>query len=122
MAELTFDESYRTHGFPARDRGHHVPGHQVTGLNEGMTDMIEQSGRWLDDRAQDRERHRQVRHAGRRADMDGSEDDGFLPDWFSEMFQLNGDSGGSSRRRNGAVVKLENGVEVLRFAFYRGHG
>jgi phage tail-like protein len=51
-------------------------------------------------------------------DMDGSQDDAFFQDWFKEMFQLNGESGGSSRRRNGAVIKLENGVEVLRFAFY----
>jgi hypothetical protein len=50
--------------------------------------------------------------------VDGSRFDQFFKDWFGEMFQLNGASQGSSVRRNGAVLKLENGVEVLRFAFY----
>jgi phage tail-like protein len=52
--------------------------------------------------------------------MDGSEFDTLFQDWFGEMFQLNGTSGGSSVRRNGAVIKLEDGEEVLRFAFYEG--
>jgi phage tail-like protein len=52
--------------------------------------------------------------------MDGSELDTFFKDWFGEMFQLNGTSGGSSVRRNGAIIKLENGDEVMRFAFYEG--
>jgi phage tail-like protein len=50
--------------------------------------------------------------------MDGSRFDTFFKDWFAEMFQLNGDTKTSSVRRNGAVIKLENGQEVLRFAFY----
>ena len=52
--------------------------------------------------------------------MDGSPNDQIFQDWFNEMFQLNGASGGSSVRRNGAVVKLENGNEVMRFAFFEG--
>jgi phage tail-like protein len=50
--------------------------------------------------------------------VDGTRFDDFFKEWFVEMFRLNGDSGGSSVRRNGAVIKLQNGQEVLRFAFY----
>ena len=50
--------------------------------------------------------------------VDGSPFDKFFREWFKEMFQLHGPSSGSSKRRNGAILKLENGREVLRFAFY----
>src|SRR5438105_8262737 len=52
--------------------------------------------------------------------MDGSTNDKLFKDWFNEMFQLDGNSNGSSVRRNGAIIKLENGQEVLRYAFYEG--
>lgn len=118
MAELTFHESYRTHGFMVEIEGTQCPVTKVTGLNEGMTETIEQpdggspvihkiaSGLWkFDTLVIER-------------NVDGSRFDGFFKDWFGEMFQLNGNSQGSSVRRNGAVIKLENGQEVLRFAFY----
>jgi phage tail-like protein len=120
MAELTFHESYRTHGFAVEIEGRRCPCTKVTGLNEGSTDTIEQpeGGSTI------------VRKIASgvvkfdtlviERDMDGSEFDGFFRDWFGEMFQLNGTSDGSSKRRNGAVVKLENGVEVMRFNFYEG--
>ena len=120
MAELTFAESYRTHGFSIEIEGETCPVTKVTGLNEGMTDMIEQpeGGSPI---------VRKISSGTVKFDtlviernMDGSAHDTFFQDWFSEMFQLNGPSGGSSVRRNGAVVKLENGTEVLRFAFYEG--
>lgn len=120
MAELTFHESYRTHGFLVEIEGESCPVTKVTGLGEGTTEVIEQpeggspivrkiaSGfvKW-DNLTIER-------------NMDGSSFDKFFQDWFKEMFQINGQSGGSSVRRNGAVVKLENGQEVLRFAFYEG--
>jgi phage tail-like protein len=120
MAELTFSEAYRTHGFAVQIEGTTCPCTKVTGLNEGMTDTIEQAegGTTI------------VRKIASgvvkfdtlviERDMDGSQFDTFFRDWFSEMFQLNGVSGGSSRRRNGAVIKLENGIEVMRFGFYEG--
>ena len=120
MAELTFNESYRTHGFAVEIDGTRVPVTKVTGLNEGMTDTIEQSdgGSAI---------VRKISSGIVKFDtlviernVDGSEFDALFKDWFAEMFQLNGDSRGSSVRRNGAVVKLEDGQEVLRFAFYEG--
>jgi phage tail-like protein len=120
MAELTFKESYRTHGFVIEIEGTSCPVTKITGLNEGMTETIEQSegGSSI---------VRKISSGIVKFDtlviernMDGSQFDDFFRDWFKEMFQLNGASGGSSVRRNGAVIKLENGEEVLRFAFYEG--
>lgn len=118
MAELSFAESFRTHGFIVEIEGTQCPVTKVTGLNEGMTETIEQpdggspivhkiaSGIFKYDTLVI-ERN-----------VDGTQFDQFFKDWFAEMFQLNGDSLGSSVRRNGAVAKLENGTEVMRFAFY----
>lgn len=120
MAELTFNESYITHGFVVEIEGTRCPVTKVTGLNEGMTETIEQidGGDTI---------ARKIASGLVKFDtlviernMDGSESDAFFQDWFSEMFQLSGPSGGSSVRRNGAVIKLENGEEVLRFVFYEG--
>lgn len=121
MAELTFSESWRTHGFYMEIEGiPSVPITKVTGLNEGMTETIEQvnGGDNI---------VRKISSGTVRFDpltvernMDGTENDQIFQDWFNEMFQLNGVSGGSSVRRNGAIVKLENGQEVMRFAFYEG--
>jgi phage tail-like protein len=118
MAEVTFQESYRTHGFIVEIEGTQCPVTKVTGLNEGMTDTIEQpdggspvvhkiaSGVYkFDTLVVER-------------NVDGSRFDGLFRDWFAEMFQLNGPSQGSSTRRNMAVLKIENGIEVIRFAIY----
>ena len=120
MAELTFTESYRTHGFAVEIEGTRCPATKVTGLSEGSTDTIEQpdGGSPV---------VRKIASGVVKFDtltiernVDGSPFDDFFRTWFSEMFQLNGASGGSSVRRNGAVIKLENGQEVLRFAFVEG--
>jgi phage tail-like protein len=120
MAELTFNESYRTHGFVIEIEGTRCPVSKVTGLNEGSSDTIDQSdgGSTI---------VRKIASGIVKFDplvierlMDGSPFDTFFQTWFGEMFQLNGTSRGSSVRRNGAVIKLENGQEVLRFAFYEG--
>lgn len=118
MAELTFKEPYRTHGFVVEIEGTRCPVTKVTGLNEGATEAIDvhDGGSSF---------VRKISSGIVKFDplviernMDGSELDTFFKDWFAEMFQLNGTSGGSSVRRNGAVIKLENGEEVMRFAFY----
>jgi phage tail-like protein len=120
MAELTFNESYRTHGFVLEIEGDRCPVTKVTGLSEGTTDTIEQPDggspvvRKIASGVVKSETLTVERN------MDGSPFDQLFQDWFREMFQLNGPSGGSSVRRNGAVIKLENGQEVLRFAFYEG--
>ncbi len=120
MAELTFKESYRSHGFAVEIEGRRCPVTKVTGLHEGMVDTIDQpeGGSNI---------VRKIAAGVVKFDplviernMDGSTDDKFFKDWFSEMFQLHGNSRGSSVRRSGAIIKLENGQEVLRFAFYEG--
>jgi len=118
MAELTFSESYRTHGFLVEIEGTQCPVTKVTGLNEGMTEAIEQPD------AGSATIHKIASGVIKfdplviERNMDGSRFDGFFADWFGEMFALNGDSQTSSVRRNGAIIKTENGQEVLRFAFY----
>lgn len=118
MAALTFVESYRTHGFVIEIEGTRCPITKVTGLNEGHSETIEQmeGGSTI---------VRKIASGVTKFDtlviernVDGSANDGFFKDWFNEMFQLNGPRLGSSRRRNGAIIKLENGQEVFRFTFY----
>lgn len=118
MSELTFNEAYRTHGFALQIAGTTCPCTKIAGLNEGMTDTIEQSEGGSNIVFKIASGVVKFDTLVVERDMDGSENDTFFKEWFNEMFQLNGASGGSSRRRNGAVIKLENGVEVLRFAFY----
>ena len=120
MAELTFSEAYHTHGFAIEIEGTRCPLTKVTGLSEGHTDAIDmpEGGSNV---------VRKVAGGVIKFDtlvleryMDGTEFDKFFQEWFKEMFQLHGTSSGSSKRRNGAIIKLENGKEVLRFAFYEG--
>jgi len=118
MAELTFQESYRTHGFLVEIEGTQCPVTKVTGLSEGTTETIEQpdGGSSTVHKIAGSVMRFETLTIDR--NMDGSRFDDFFKDWFSEMFQLNGNTRNSQVRRNGAIIKLENGVEVLRFAFY----
>jgi phage tail-like protein len=118
MAELSFAESFRTHGFIVEIEGTQCPVTKVTGLNEGMTETIEQpdGGSPIVHKISSGIVKFDTLVIER--NVDGTQFDQFFKDWFAEMFQLNGDSLGSSVRRNGAVAKLENGAEVMRFAFY----
>lgn len=120
MAELTFTEPFHAHGFVCEIEGTRCPLTKVTGLSEGMTDVIEvmeggsnivrkSAGGVVKFETLTLERN-----------VDGSPYDRFFQLWFMEMFQLVGPSLGSVRRRNGAVIKLENGIEVMRFAFFGG--
>ena len=118
MAELTFQESYRTHGFLVEIEGTQCPVTKVTGLNEGMTETIEQPDGGSPTVHKISSGIIKFDTLVIERNTDGSRFDGFFKDWFAEMFQLNGDTQTSSVRRNGAIIKLENGQEVLRFAFY----
>jgi len=120
MADLTFKEGYRTHGFALEIAGVRCPVTKVGGLSEGTMDVISQSdgGSTFE---------RKIGSGIVKFDnltveriVDGSPFDALFQEWFGEMFLLNGPSGGSSVRRNGAVIKLENGLEVLRFLFFEG--
>jgi phage tail-like protein len=120
MAELTFKEGYRTHGFALEIAGVRCPVTKVTGLSDGAMDVITQSdgGSTFE---------RKIASGIVKFDdltveriVDGSLFDALFQEWFAEMFLLNGPSRGSSVRRNGAVIKLENGLEVMRFLFFEG--
>ena len=118
MAELTFQESYRTHGFLVEIGGVQCPVTKVTGLDEGSTDTIEQpeGGSPFVHKIASGVIKQPPLVLER--NVDGSRFDEFFRTWFAEMFQLNGDSRTSSVRRDGSIIKLENGQEVIRFAFY----
>jgi phage tail-like protein len=120
MAELTFREGYRTHGFALEIGNERCPVTKVTGLSDGAMDVITQSdgGSTFE---------RKIASGIVKFDdltveriVDGSVFDALFQEWFAEMFLLNGPSRGSSIRRNGAVIKLENGQEVMRFLFFEG--
>jgi phage tail-like protein len=118
MAELTFQESYRTHGFVVEIGSEQCPITKVTGLDEGTTETIEQpdSGSPFVHKIASGVIKQTTLTLER--NVDGSRFDEFFRAWFAEMFQLNGTSQTSSARRDGSIIKLENGREVLRFAFY----
>jgi phage tail-like protein len=120
MTELSFKEAYRSHGFLVEIGGTRCPVTKVTGLNEGHTDVIEQHEGGATFVRKIAGGVVKFDNLTIERNMDGSEFDRLFRDWFRDMFQLNGPHGGSSVRRNGAVIKLENGQEVLRFAFYEG--
>jgi phage tail-like protein len=118
MAELTFQESYRTHGFLVEIGGVQCPVTKVTGLDQGSTDTIEQpdSGSPFVHKIASGVIKQSALTLER--NVDGSRFDALFRSWFAENFQLNGPSRSSSVRRDGSIIKLENGQEVLRFAFY----
>ncbi len=50
--------------------------------------------------------------------VDGSPEDVRFQQWFQSVFNLNSPTqGGSSVRKNGMIVKYNNGVKVLTFSF-----
>jgi phage tail-like protein len=118
MAELTFQESFRTHGFLVEIEGTQCPVTKVTGLSEGTTETIEQPDGGSSTVHKISSGTFKFETLTLERNVDGSRFDGIFKDWFTEMFQLNGETRNSTVRRNGAIIKLENGQEVLRFAFY----
>lgn len=50
--------------------------------------------------------------------VDGSADDTLFKSFFESMFKLGAGGKGSTVRRDGAVVKMHFGTEVMRLAFY----
>jgi phage tail-like protein len=117
VPEVTFREPFHSHGFVIEIAGTRCPVTKVSGLTVGHTDVMEHmdgGSTYV----------RKVSGGVVKFDnlvveryMDGSPTDKYFADWFAEMFQLHGPSGGSSTRRHGAVIKLEHGHEVMRFVF-----
>lgn len=120
MAELTFKEAYRVHGFVIEIDGTRCPVTKVTGLHEGKVETIEQSEGGSNTVRKIASGVVKFETLVIERNMDGSQFDKFFKNWFNDMFQLHGTGKGSSVRRNGSIIKLENGKEVLRFAFYEG--
>ncbi|MFE0250663.1 phage tail protein [Streptomyces sp. NPDC059010] len=118
MSELTFQESYRTHGFLVEIDGTQCPVTKVTGLGEGTTEVLEQPDSGSQVVHKISSQVVKFDNLVLERNVDGSRFDTYFKDWFSEMFRLNGASAGSSVRRNMAVVKTENQQEVMRFAVY----
>jgi len=118
MAELGFNEAFRTDEFVVEIEGIESPGiTKVVGLSEGDVEHIDQHDGGsniihkisagivkYDDITLER-------------NMDGSQTDQDFKDWFTEMFKIDGTGIGSQLRRNGSVVKKQFEKEVLRFAF-----
>lgn len=118
MADFGFTEAFRTNEFVVEIEGIESPGiTNVSGLGEGNVEAINQpdggsnithkisSGLiTYDDVTLER-------------NMDGTPADVAFQQWFTEMFKLDGTGAGSRLRRNGSVVKLQFGKEVMRFAF-----
>lgn len=118
MAELSFNEAYRTHEFVVEVDNITSPNvTKVSGLSDGDVDAIDQPDGGsniihkissgivkFDDITLER-------------NLDGTAADQEFLDWFQEMFNINGNGAGSSLRRNGSIVKMHNGDEVMRWAF-----
>jgi phage tail-like protein len=118
MSDFGFSEAYRTNEFLVEIEGIESPGiTNVTGLEEGSVEAIDQpdggsnvthkisSGLiTYDDITLER-------------NIDGTPADEAFRAWFTEMFKLDGTGVGSRLRRNGSLVKLQFGQEVMRLAF-----
>lgn len=118
MATVTFTEAYRTHEFVVEVEGIESPGvTKVSGLTEGDVDAIDQ--------ADGGSNHVHKVSSGiikygdltLERNMDGTKADADFKKWFQTMFKLDGTGIGSQLRRNGSVVKKQNGKEVMRFVF-----
>ena len=118
MPDFGFTEAYRTNEFLVEIEGIESPGIQhVTGLDEGTVDAIEQpdGGSNIKHKISSGLVHYDDLTLER--NMDGTQADEAFRSWFTEMFKLDGTGTGSQLRRNGSVVKLQSGKEVMRFAF-----
>jgi phage tail-like protein len=120
MAELGFNEAYRTDEFVVEIEGIKSPGiTKVNGLSEGEVDAIDQPDGGSPVHHKISSGIIKFSDLTLERNLDGSKADADFKAWFQEMFKLDGTGGGSgpSHRRNGSVVKKQYGQEVLRFAF-----
>ena len=118
MSNFGFTEAYRTNEFVVEIEGITSPGIQhVTGLDEGTVEAIEQPDGGSNVKHKISSGLINYEDLTLERNMDGTQTDTEFRDWFTEMFKLDGTGAGSQLRRNGSVVKLQFGKEVLRFAF-----
>lgn len=113
-----FSEAFRTNEFVVEIEGIESPGiTKVSGLSEGEVDSIDQPDGGSNVIHKISSGVVKFGDLTLERNMDGTATDAAFKKWFQEMFKLDGAGGGSTLRRNGSVVKKQNGTEVLRFAF-----
>lgn len=118
MAELGFNEAYRTDEFVVEIEGIESPGiTKVSGLSEGEVEDIKQPDGGANIEHKISSGIVKYGDLTLERNMDGSQADRDFKDWFQEMFKIDGTGVGSKLRRNGSVVKKQFKEEVLRFAF-----
>lgn len=118
MADLGFNEAYRTDEFVVEIEGIESPGiTKVTGLSEGEVEPIEQPDGGANITHKISSGIVKYDDLTLERNTDGSQSDEDFRTWFQEMFKLDGTGTGSQLRRNGSIVKKQFGQEVLRFAF-----
>jgi len=114
-------ESYRTNEFVLMIDGTMSPGvSKISGLSEGEVDTIEQPDGGSSHVYKIAAAVIKFEPLTIERYVDGSPEDRRFQDWFKSVFNLNSNvQGGSSSRKNGMIIKRHNGVDVLRFAFYK---
>ncbi len=118
MAELGFNEAYRTNEFVVEIEGIESPGiTKVSGLSEGEVDAVDQPDGGANITHKISAGIIKYDDLTLERNLDGSQTDADFKAWFGEMFKIDGTGIGSQLRRNGSVVKKQFGEEVLRFAF-----
>ena len=118
MAELAFNEAFRTDEFVVEIEGIESPGiTKVSGMSEGDVDAVDQPDGGANITHKISSGIIKYDDLTLERNMDGTQTDQDFKDWFDEMFKLDGTGTGSQLRRNGSVVKKQFGQEVLRFAF-----
>jgi phage tail-like protein len=118
MADIGFTEAYRTNEFIVEIEGIESPGiTRVSGLGEGNVESIDQPDGGSNITHKISSGLITFDELTLERNMDGTRADEDFRLWFTEMFKLDGTGVGSQLRRNGSVVKLQFGQEVMRFAF-----
>ena len=117
MPDFGFTEAFRTNEFVVEIEGIESGIQHVTGLDEGTVDAIEQPDGGSNIKHKVSSGLIASTTLTLERNMDGTQADEAFRTWFTEMFKLDGTGTGSQLRRNGSVVKLQSGKEVIRFAF-----
>jgi phage tail-like protein len=117
MANLGFNEAFRTHEFVVEIEGIDSPGiTKVTGLTDGEVDAIDQPDGGANITHKISGGIIKYGDVTLERNMDGSPTDAAFQTWFQTMFSIDGKGTGSQLRRHGSIVKKQFGVEVMRFA------
>ena len=118
MANVAFTEAFRTHEFFVEIDGIQSTGiTKVSGLSEGDVDTIEQPDGGSNHTHKISSGVIKYGDLTLERNMDGTKADADFKTWFATMFKIDGTGVGSNLRKNGAVIKKQNGTEVIRFVF-----